>query len=212
MSVSTDDAVEVQMRQLLQVVARHRDERCNELLGQARREAAQVITQAHAEARVRMHQSVQGIREERRLRLAAAEAQLQTRRRRRREGADLWLLAAAWQPLRKALLARWSQETSRRQWIDFLVRQACTLLVATDWQIEHPVDWPVQERVALEERLAGQLGRLPEFIPRKEISAGLRICADGTCVDATLEGLLRDQTRIESLLLARFNAGVSTHG
>jgi hypothetical protein len=211
MSVSTDDAVEVQMRQLLQVVARHRDARCNELLGQARREAAQVITEAHAEARARMHQSVQGIREERRLRLAAAEAQLQTRRRRRREAADLWLLAAAWQPLRKALLARWSQETSRRLWIDFLVRQACTLLVATDWQIEHPVDWPVQERAALEERLAGELGRLPEFIPREEISAGLRICADGTCIDATLEGLLRDQTRIESLLLARFNAGVATH-
>jgi len=212
MSVSTDDAVEVQMRQLLQVVARHRDERCNELLGQARREAAQVITQAHAEARVRMHQSVQGIREERRLRLAAAEAQLQTRRRRRREGADLWLLAAAWQPLRKALRGRWSQETARRQWIDYLVQRACTLLVATDWQIEHPLDWPAQERASLEERLDGQLGRLPEFIPREQISAGLRICANGTCVDGTLEGLLRDQTRIESLLLARCNAGAATDG
>ncbi|MGB7934578.1 MAG: hypothetical protein WCH04_20595, partial [Gammaproteobacteria bacterium] len=118
----------------------------------------------------------------------------------------------AWQPLRKALLARWSQETARRQWIDFLVHRACTLLVATDWQIEHPLDWQVQERAALEELLAGQLGRLPEFIARKQISAGLRICANGTCVDGTLEGLLRDQTRIESLLLARFNAGVATDG
>jgi F0F1-type ATP synthase membrane subunit b/b' len=207
-----DDAVEAQMRQLLQVVARHRDERCNELLGQARREASQVIRQAHAEARARMHESVQGIREERRSRLAAAEAQLQTRRRRRREGADLWLLAAAWQPLRKAMQARWSQETARRQWIDFLVQRACTLLVATDWQIEHPLDWPLQERTALEARLEGQLGRLPEFIPREQISAGLRICADGACVDGTLEGLLRDQTRIESLLLARFNAGAATDG
>jgi hypothetical protein len=209
MSDSTDDAVEAQMRQLLQVVVRHRDERCNELLGQARREAAQVIRQAHAEARARMHQSVQGIRDERRSRLAAAEAKLQTRRRRRREGADLWLLAAAWQPLRKALQARWVQETSRRQWIDFLVQQACTLLVATDWQIEHPLDWSMQERAALEARLGSQLGRQPEFIPREQISAGLRICANGTCVDGTLEGLLRDQIRIESLLLARFNAGAA---
>jgi len=204
-----DDAVEAQMRQLLQVVARHRDERCNELLGQARREASQVIRQAHAEARARMHESVQGIREERRSRLAAAEAQLQTRRRRRRETADLWLLAAAWQPLRKALQGRWSQVTARRQWIDFLVQRARTLLVATDWQIEHPLDWPAQERASLEERLNGQLGRLPEFIPREQISAGLRICADGTCVDGTLDGLLHDQARIESLLLARFNAGAA---
>jgi F0F1-type ATP synthase membrane subunit b/b' len=212
MSDAPADTVEAQLRQLLQVVARHRDERCNELLGQARREAGQVISQAHAEARVRLHQSIQGIREERRLRLAAAEAQLQTHRRRRRESADLWLLAAAWQPLRKALLARWSQETARRQWIDFLVHQACTLLVATDWQIEHPLDWPVRERATLEERLAGQLGRVPEFIPREDLAAGLRVCANGTCVDATLEGLLRDQTRIESLLLARFNADVAIDG
>ena len=202
-----DDALEAQMQQLLEVVARHRDEHCNELLGQARREASQVIRQAHAEARARMHESVQGIREKQRSRLAAAEAQLQTRRRRRREAADLWLLAAAWQPLREALQARWSQEKARRQWIDFLVQRACTLLIATDWQIEHPLDWPAQERAALEGRLDGQLGRLPEFIPREQISAGLRICADGTCVDGTLEGLLRDQTRIESLLLARFNSG-----
>jgi hypothetical protein len=212
MSASPADAVEAQVRQLLQVVARHRDERCNELLGQARREAAEVIRKAHAEARARLHQSVQGIREERRRRLAASEAQLQTRRRRRREGADLWLLAAAWQPLRQALLARWSREKERRHWIDFLVHQACALLVATEWQIEHPVDWPARERAALEERLAGQLGRLPEFIPREEIPAGLRICANGTCVDATLDGLLRDQARIESLLLARFNAAVAQDG
>jgi hypothetical protein len=144
MSATAGDAVEAQVRQLLEVVARHRDERCNELLGQARREAAQVIRQAHAEARSRMHLSIQGVREERRQRLASAEAQRQTRRRRRRQGADLWLLAAAWQPLRKALLARWSQEAARRHWIDFLVGQAGALLVVTDWQIEHPRDWPAQ--------------------------------------------------------------------
>ena len=205
------DVIEGQLQQLLQVVERHRDERCNELLGQARREAAQVVRQAHAEARARMHRSVQGIREERNRRLAASEAKLQTYRRRRREGADLWLLAAAWQPLRKALQARWSQETARRQWIESLVHRACSLLVATDWQIEHPVDWPARERAALEERLAEQLGRVPEFVPREEIHAGLRICTNGTCVDATLDGLLRDQDRIEALLLARFNAGASTH-
>jgi hypothetical protein len=206
---SATDGVEVQLHQLLQVVERHRDERCNELLGQARREVVQVIREAHAGARARMHRCVQGVREERSRRLAASEAKLQTHRRRRREGANLWLLAAAWQPLHKALLARWSLAASRGLWIESLVNRACTLLIATDWQIEHPVDWPASERAALEERLTGQLGRVPEFIPREEIKAGLRVCADGTCVDATVEGLLRDQTRIESLLLARFNAGAT---
>ncbi len=206
---SPGNAVEAQVRQLLQVVARHRDARCDELLGQARREAGQVIRQAHAEARSRLHQSVQDIREERRQRFAAAEAQRQTHRRRRRQAADLLLLAAAWQPLRQALLARWTQEAVRRRWVEFLVRQASAILVATDWRIEHPRDWPEQERAALQEELAGRLGRRPDFIPREAIPAGLRICADGACVDATIEGLLRAQTRIESLLLARFNAGVA---
>jgi F0F1-type ATP synthase membrane subunit b/b' len=206
------DGVEAQLQQLLRVVERHRDERCNELLGQARREAGQVVRQAHAEARARMHRSVQGVREERRRRLAASEAKLQTHRRRRREGADLWLLAAAWQPLRKALLARWALAASRRQWVDSLVTRARALLVASDWQIEHPVDWPAPERAALEDRLAAQLGRVPQFVPSEDIKAGLRVCANGTCVDATLEGLLRDQTRIESLLLARFNAGPAADG
>jgi hypothetical protein len=209
---SDADGVEVQLRQLLQVVERHRDERRHELLGQAQREAERVIREAHAEARARMHRCIQSIREERHGRLAASEAKLQTHRRRRREGADLWLLAAAWQPLRKALLARWSLATARRQWIELLVNQARALLVATDWQIEHPVDWPAPERTALEERLTGQLGCAPEFIPCEDIKAGLRVCADGTCVDATVEGLLRDETRIEALLLARFNAGAADEG
>jgi hypothetical protein len=211
-SASPGSGVDAPVQQLLNVVARHRDERCKELLGQARREAGQVIRQAHAEARSRMHQGIQGIREERRERLAAAEAQLTTRRRRRRQGADLRLLATAWQPLRQVLLSRWSQETARRQWVDALVRQAGALLIASDWRIEHPRDWPERERAALEDHLAGQLGRHPEFIPRESIPAGLRICADGTCVDATLEGLLHDRARIEALLLARFTAGTAMNG
>jgi hypothetical protein len=206
---ATTNGVEAQLQRLLQVVERHRDERCSELLGQARREVAQVVRQAHAEARARMHQSIQDIREDRRRRLAAAEAKLQTHRRRRREGADRWLLAAARLPLRKALHARWTLAEARRQWVESLVKRACALLVGIDWQIEHPVDWPAAERAALEERLTGQLGRVPEFIPRDDIEAGLRVCANGTCVDATLEGLLRDQTRIDSLLLARFNAATA---
>jgi hypothetical protein len=35
------------------------------------------------------------------------------------------------------------------------------------------------------------------------MSAGLRICAAGACVDGSVEGLLRDRRRVESLLLAR---------
>ena len=37
------------------------------------------------------------------------------------------------------------------------------------------------------------------------ISAGLRIGAEDTWVDGSIDGLLRDRTRIESVLLARLN-------
>ncbi len=38
--------------------------------------------------------------------------------------------------------------------------------------------------------------------PQAGITAGLRISAGGACVDGSIEGLLRQRTRIEALLLA----------
>jgi len=45
-------------------------------------------------------------------------------------------------------------------------------------------------------------GKTPRLQAKADINAGLRICAGGTCMDATIDGLLHDRERIDAELLA----------
>jgi hypothetical protein len=197
--------VDVQLQNLLDVVERKRDERCRMLLNEARGQAQQLLQQARHEACERLHGKVIDTREQARQQLASAQAQQQTRLRLQRHHADKALLARAWEPLRERLLQRWEQQDSRMLWIDNLVRQARTALLDRNWNIEHPLDWPEQEREVLGRRLERDLGSPPVFIAQSWIVAGLRICAGTACLDGTREGLLRSRTRIEAMMLATLN-------
>jgi hypothetical protein len=197
--------VDAQLRNLLQVVADNRDERCRVLLDAARVQARQLLQQAHREARKRLHLKVLETREQARQQLASAQAQRQTQQRLQRHRADEALLARAWAPLGERLLQRWERQDSRVLWIDNLVEQALSMLLDRHWRIEHPVAWPEQEREALGMRLEQELGNPPVFVAQTQLQAGLRICAGPTCIDATPEGLLRARTRIEAMMLATLN-------
>jgi F0F1-type ATP synthase delta subunit len=202
---SPGSIVDAQLQHLLEFLETHRDEQCAEMLAQARSEAQQEIRQAYNEARARLHQAVLYTREQARLRLTSAAARQQTRKRQQRQQQDQVLLERAWQPLQELLQQRWQEKTARQQWIEHLLLQASAALVDSSWQIEHPGHWPAEERNALEARLGKLHEDAPVFMEQPAISAGLRICAGGTCVDGSIAGLLRDRTRIESVLLARLN-------
>jgi len=197
--------VDAQLRNLLQVVADNRDERCRVLLDAARGQARQLLQQAHRQARERLRRKVLETREEARQQLASAQAQRQTRLRLQRHRADAALLARAWAPLGERLLQRWERQDSRMLWIDNLVEQALAMLLDRHWTIMHPADWPAQEREALGMRLLRELGVPPGFEAQAQLVAGLRICAGPTCIDATPAGLLRARTRIEAMMLATLN-------
>ncbi len=200
-----DTDIDTRLQNLLDVVAQNRDERCQALLDEAAKQAQQLVKQAYREARERLHKKVQSTREDARQRLAAAEAQRQTRARLQRQNADRALLERAWEPLNEQLLAYWHESESRRQWIEHLIQQATRNLVETPWLIEHPADWPDEERTELLARLVKASGSVPEFIAKTEIRAGLRICAGDACVDGTRCGLLRSRSRIEGIMLAKLN-------
>jgi hypothetical protein len=201
----TSAVVDAQLQNLLQVVERNRDERCRVLLDAARAQARRLLQQAHREARERLHRKLLATREEARQQLASAQAQRLTRLRLHRHRADSALLARAWVPLGERLQQRWERQDSRALWIDNLVGQAVSMLLDRHWNIEHPADWPEQERVLLGKRLERELGAPPVFVAQPQIAAGLRICAGPTCIDATLAGLLRARTRIEAMMLATLN-------
>lgn len=208
----TETDLDTRLHDLLEVVERNRDERCEALLREAREQAQQLIKHAHRDARKRMHINIQSTREDARQRLAAAEAQCQTRDRLHRQDADLALLERAWVPLKEQLLQRWQQAETRQQWIDMLIQQAAKNLIATSWRIEHPADWPSAEHAELLTRLVETMNIVPEFSARADITAGLRICAGDACVDGTRSGLLRSRNRVEGIMLAKLNECRARHG
>jgi vacuolar-type H+-ATPase subunit E/Vma4 len=197
--------IDTRLQHLLDVVERNRNERCEAVLGEAREQAQKLVKQAYQDARKHLHSKVQSTREDARQRLAAAEAQRQTRTRLQRQNADRALLERAWEPLNEQLLRYWHEPDTRRHWIDNLIRQAALNLVSKPWRIEHPADWPEEERSELLAQLVKASGSVPEFSGKTKIKAGLRICAGGACVDGTRCGLLRSRSRIEGIMLAKLN-------
>jgi len=200
MSVTDSDAQAQQ--HLLAVVERYREEQCAELLERANQQARQLVRQAYGDARSRAQRGIADVRLRHRQQVAAAQARQQTRMRQQRQHNNSALLAGLWAPLRAAILSRWQEPGARREWIDALLRTAAANLLDSNWTIQHPADWPQAEQQALRTRV-GEVS--VSFAPQADMAAGLRICAGGACVDGSVDGLLKDRSRIESLLLAGLN-------
>jgi len=199
---NSGNSLDGRIQHLLNVVARHRDEKCAAIRANAEAEAKVLLHTAWREARERLHNDNVETRRRVELALASYEAQQQTRRRQERQASDEALLVAARDALRAALLQRWSQPASRQRWCEALVEAAATTLDVREWVVEHPTDWPVSEHEALLARIKSRCGKAPRLQAQAGISAGLRVCAGSTCMDATLDGLLHDRARIDAELLA----------
>jgi len=194
--------VDAQLQHLLEVVASDRDKRCHAVIEETTELARQVVKQAHHDARAQIHEDFSELREQIRQRLTSAEAQQQTRMRMLRQKADQDFLDAAWLPLQQALQRHWQQAEHRKQWVMQLIEKAAATLIDPHWLIEHPQDWPAPECNTLKDKLRSDFECIPSFEAHPEITAGLRICTAGACVDGSIEGLLQQRTHIEALLLA----------
>ena len=197
-----DNDLGSKVKHLLDMVAQHRDEKCAVVLKTAQVEAKGLLKTARREARVRLHNDNIETRRMVERTLASFEAQQRTRQRKQRQVADGTLLVAAREALQAALLQRWQQPASRQQWCEELVNAAAITLDGRVWTVEHPADWPMSEHDALREHIHSLCGKTPRLEANADISAGLRICAAATCMDATIDGLLQDGERIDAELLA----------
>jgi len=201
MSAAREPATD-RVQQLLAVVEQARDKRCAEVMERAQTEARQLLKHARQKARARLHHEVLQLREQFRRHLVLDQAGKDARLRQARQRADRELLGQSWQPLRDALVRRWQVSAGRRAWVDAVIDQALGRLVGKDWQIEHPSDWPEQERQVVKERLRGLLGAEPVCVAESSLPAGIRVRAGDTLVDGSCDGLLRDRNDIEARLLA----------
>lgn len=192
------------LAEMLKLVADTSRHECEAVLATAGQEARELLGAAHRAARRRMHDNVLEIRQVMRRELDQAQAALETARRQHQQRCDFTLLDASWPLLREALARRWQDTAARQVWVESLVRQARRALPAAAWQVHHPAGWSDAERAQLAAQLsaAGITGR---FAVDGMASAGLRVCADGACLDGTAEGILADRDAIQARMLAKLS-------
>ncbi len=202
--------LEERERGLLKLVEDYRDAECRTLIDAARAEAAELIGRAYRGERARLHERVAAERAGARARINAARAERDTRERAGGERANARLLAAAWPRLREVLAGRWQDPAGRRDWIDAVLAQAHRVIPAGVWTLHHAPAGPASEWQALARELTKTLDAEPRLVADGALIAGISVECAGAMLDGSLEGLLKDRTRIESRLLALLSAGTQS--
>ena len=202
-----DDAETVE--HLLGIVVENREKRCEEIREKARQEARDIIRQAHASSRARMRRHIDALREKYRVRVASARAHNQTLLRQQHQRTDRAVLDIAWPALQQAMLALWVNPESRRQWLDAAIAGAAARLREHGGHIEHPLNMAEADLEWIKQQFHNNTGSQPDFAGCDDLEAGIRIIAQGTVVDASLEGLLKQRTSIEATLIARVKQGAA---
>ncbi|MBF0417711.1 MAG: hypothetical protein HQL86_05615 [Magnetococcales bacterium] len=190
------------LNQMLSFVESRRVAEREAILNQARAEAERLIAEAHRKARLRVKEMVA---QERRLRTQAlhgAQVRAETERRNHEMRLTQRALEQERRLLEEALLARWRDEASRRQWLESCVGQALRLLPVGVWEIVRPVGFSSEDLTFLMAHL-GAAG-VVEVIERSEadLEVGIRIGCRGAWIDGSLAGLLAKGQGIEAHLLA----------
>jgi hypothetical protein len=193
---------------LIELITSSGRARCATILEQAQGQARERVRNAFREARRRVARAISGERLRARSLLASHEARLETQDRQRYQDSVQHLLARARHRLDAALLARWTQADSRRQWLEHLLDQARQRLPVTTWVIEHPADWDTTELDPWQDAIRTLSGSVPQLRVDSALRAGVRIQAGGACLDGSLEGLLADEQAIQAQLLARLEAAL----
>ena len=197
-------AESTQMEQLLALLERHRQDTCERVLAESRREAADLARQARRAARQRVAAAVAGERRRLAETVRDAEAHIATRKRQRRQAQAAHWLERGWALLEQALAARWADPAARRVWCRSLFLQGQGALGSGGWVVEYPQGSDVEAiRHCMQEVIGGQSARL---VADPELRAGLRIHADDACLDGSIAGLTADHAQVQALLLAQMIA------
>jgi hypothetical protein len=200
--------VDAQVDAMSQRVSKDRDRRCAQLRSDALGQARDILRAARKEARANVSDAVALERKhgEQALRQAQASALLEARQRDQQE--TRVLLQEMWTAIPSALESRWADPARRKAWVQAAVRQAQALLGGRAWRIEHGAGWSQDELGELMTLVAGRDKGAPvhevPLVCDNEIRAGIRINAEGACLDATTAGLLASRAQVESEFLAQY--------
>lgn len=198
-----DSIIDAQVQRLLDIVRLYQQEQSDALLSEAQRESREVIRQAYQLARNNVHQDIQLTRQHIRDTMAAARAKQHTLMMQQRHTAASSFLEQCWGMLEQSLQARWQQPEYRWAWVTKILSTASAVVPAKEWLVEHPLDWASQEQQQLADQVKTRPDIQLQFNSMSELTAGIRISADGAIVDGSLQGLMADRSAIEALILAQ---------
>ena len=187
---------------LLQLIRDRSSSHCRQIAVQAGDQARERVHAAFHEARQRVARAIADERARARVMLASHEAHLETHDRQQYQDSVQHLLARARHRLDAALLSRWANADSRRQWLEHVLAQAERRLPQGQWTLQHPADLDDAERGHLQARISTLSGHSARLETCTGLRAGLRILAEGACLDGSLEGMLADEGVVQARLLA----------
>ena len=208
-----EGALGAQVDTLLDGIGRDLAERKQTIRQEAERDAELLLRLTRHRCRQRGQRAVAEERARMARALSRTEAALASRRRRHQQAIDTARLACGLEWLRTALLSRWADKSTQRDWVETAVSQAATMLDPDGWQVEvaHQTDETIVQ-AALASR---SIDAAPVAMP--SIEAGLRIRRGSACLDMTLHGLLVNESRLAEELLDDLNklqqdSGEHRHG
>jgi len=200
-----------QVQQIADTLRHQQELRCREIVAAAERKAKQAIRDSRGHLRKRQHQAVREERQRREHELLTAKSRIETANRRRAFARHETVLQSAWPLLLEALAGRWSDAGHRRAWCDMILTEAASTLLASDWVVEHPQNWPEDDRDEFVEGMRKLGLAAPRFVAASDITCGLRVSADTACLDGTIDGLLGTRHDVEALLLAAWEQQAERH-
>jgi hypothetical protein len=192
-----------QEKRLMLLIEDYRENECQKLLSSAHKKVALILQKAFHKAREYVHTTIVSERQRSSERIHLAQAELETHKRKHERLADAMVLELGRERIKQQLLKSWHDNHSRQLWISNAFLSALKYLPHGNWQIHHPVGWSIEESQQVIEMPNMQKVKL-FFQSDTKISCGIKIEVASTVLDMTAQGLLADEHRLESKLLALY--------
>lgn len=205
----SESIVRTQVDALKQLLDQSRESTCRSAREQAELQAAEIRRRARAQARERVSKSAHEERARLEREVRMVEAEIETEQRKRARKRDTALIEAGLETLAGALARRWSDPAQRREWAEAAMAEAKIVLLGREWALEHPADWPADERDHAVAVAWSRCDARVEPVAVPELEIGLRIRSAGALVDMSIPGLMANVRTIEGELLAEFNRVVA---
>lgn len=205
--MNEDGASRHALQELLAHIRNESARECAEIRTRTEQEVRSLLRDAQRQARARVTRALAAERAASEARCIRENGISAMRVRRQHQQLERQALDRGWALLCNELTRRWQDPAARRAWVDGALTTAQRRLVARSWRVHHPelLDVAARRQAAAAVQALDAAIAI-EWVADAALTEGVRIEAEGACVDATSCGLLAQRGQVEGLLLAAIEA------